>query len=197
MLNLLTVKNFALLKDMELELFPGFTAITGETGAGKSLLAGAIAFLVGGKPNFAMVRDGSRFAMVEGEFALGSAEPILLRREITADGRTRVFYQDSPIRLKELLEIAQPLVDITSQRAFSHLLEPAYHLDFLDRWGNLTAAREQMERFDNGFRTLQREIADAVETRERFKRERELHEFQKKEIDVVAPLPGEDERLQN
>ncbi|MDP8229373.1 MAG: AAA family ATPase, partial [Candidatus Electryoneaceae bacterium] len=152
----LTIKDFALLRDAELTLSTGFTAVTGETGSGKSLLVGAIAFLVGGKPNIGIVRDGARKAVVEGVFLTEKEGQSTLRRELMADGRTVTFHNNRRIPLRELADIVAPLVDITAQRSFSHLLDPARHLEFLDSFSKLIPERERLRQYQSEYNSLDR-----------------------------------------
>ncbi len=195
MLTKLTVKNFAVLRDAELELWPGFTAITGETGSGKSLLANAIAFLVGGKQSLGIVRDGTHAAVVEGEFHSASGDIFHLRRELLVNGRTRAFLNDNSIRVKELIDKARLLIDITGQRAFSHLLDSDRHLDFLDRFARLENERETMKLFEIEYQTLSRMIRTEIQQRDQYLQRRELVDFQLNEIDTIDPQKDEDTEI--
>ncbi|NQT33539.1 DNA repair protein RecN [bacterium] len=204
MLLRLEIKNFALLRDAEIAFNPGFTAVTGETGAGKSLFVNAITFLVGGKAAPGVVRDGARVAIVEGEFSLDSesqekgfsaGKSLLIRRELTTDGRSRAFIQDSPVTLKTLARNGSELIDITAQRAFSHLLEPSRHLDFLDQFAGLNARRNTLTDYSTEFSTLEKKLRIACEKKRRFQERQDLIDFQLSEINDVNPEQDEDDRL--
>ena len=195
MLTRLIIKDFALLRDAELNLSTGFTAVTGETGSGKSLLVGAIAFLVGGKPNIGIVRDGAEKAVVVGAFTTANGDQSSLRRELMTDGRTLVFYNNRRIRLKELAAIVAPLVDITAQRSFSHLLDPVRHLDFLDGFSKLDSERNRLRQYQSEYISLDRRIRALFLKRKEFLHRRDLIEFQLNEMDVVDPHSGEDDEL--
>lgn len=195
MLCRLSVKNLALLKDTEIEFGPGFTAITGETGSGKTLLVEAMSFLAGSKANPGLVRDGAGMAVVEAEFVLHTAEKTILRRELQREGRTRSFVNDSLSSIKDLSIQASRLFDITSQRAFSHLLEPARHLDFLDQFAGLGSERRELVTHESENNKLKRKITQVAHAREQFKQRQEIIEFQIKQIDSVDPQPEEEEEL--
>jgi len=197
MLSRLTISKFALFRDAEIEFDSGFTAITGETGAGKSLIINAISFLAGAKTTPGMVRDGARKAVIEAEFRTRDGKNLLLRRELARDGGTRAFRDDSPISLRELVQSASSLVDITAQRAFSHLLDHDRHLDFLDLFARLTAERELLAGFHSKYSDLERRIGTLRQRREDFLKRRELIEFQLAEFDSLKPLPDEPQEIES
>ncbi len=195
MLTRIAAKNFALLRDTDVSLKAGFTVITGETGSGKSLLVLALSFLGGEKVSTEIIRDGETKAIVEGEFISAVGDPIILRRELFASGRTRAFYNDSPVSVKSLAEAASSLFDITSQRAFSHLLEPDRHLDFLDLYSGLLPARKTMEDYERDYLKLKRQIAGLLRKKEEFKQRREIIDFQLEQINEIDPQISEEEEL--
>ena len=197
MLTRLEVKNFALLKDTEISFHPGFTVLTGETGAGKSLLVGAISFLIGGKTPSGIVRDGARTAIVEAEFHYeGSSEKLIIRRELDSSGRSRAFIQDSPVNLKQLALQTVDLVDITAQRSFSHLLDPLRHLDFVDQYSGLLKKRELMRQFASEYSSLTNKLGKLYQRRHQFLQQQEFISFQLSEIKDIDPQPDEDRELE-
>jgi len=195
MLHRLTVKNFALLRDTELIFKQGLTAITGETGTGKSLLVEAISFLGGGRVAPGMVRDGAHMALIEAEFTSIDDTPVILRRELHAKGRTRAFRNDSPISTKILAQTAATLFDITSQRAFSHLLEPLRHVDFLDLFAGLIPERKELEGYEKDYQSFQRRISILKRHQNEFRQKREIISFKLDQINSVDPQPGEEDEL--
>ncbi|MBM3327394.1 MAG: DNA repair protein RecN [Calditrichaeota bacterium] len=195
MLTRLTIKNFALIRDLDIELKPGFVAFTGETGAGKSLLVAAIAFLAGSKALPGVVRNGAQTAVVEGEFQNHNRKKTFIHRELHSDGRIRSFIDDHPVSNREVTAAAAQLLDITSQRAFSRLLDANQHLEFLDAFAKLNLQRQRLAQFAVDYTTLQRrmsklerQIADQISRCE-------LAVFQMREIDAAAPAEGEDREL--
>ena len=196
MLIRLTIKNFALLRDTEINFDSGFTAVTGETGTGKSLLVGAISFLAGVKVAPGVVRDDASMAVVEGEFSLDEADDtLIIRRELSANGRSRAFIQDSPVTLKKLSERMLFLVDITAQRAYSHLLEPSKHLDFVDIFARLSEERKRLADFSLRYSNLDKRLERVIAKSREFRERQNLIGFQLDEINKVDPQPGEDDGL--
>ncbi len=195
MLVRLTVTDFALLHKAEIEFHPGLTAITGETGAGKSLLVGALNFLAGGKPPFDVVREHARHAVVEGEFKQSDNVTLILRRQLSADGRSRAFVDDEPVGQKELAELSASLLDITSQRAFSRLLDSRHHLDILDTFAGLTQARAQIQKYATAHHSLEHRKSELVCFLNERRSEREFIAKQLAEIEAVGLNEGEEIEL--
>ncbi len=196
MLSRLKIKNFALLRDMEIRFNSGFTSLTGETGSGKSLLVGAISFLIGGRADRTIIRDGAATAVVEGEFKQRDRlQTYVVRRELSTDGHNRAYVQDSPVTLKRLTGIVSTLVDITAQRAFSHLLEPSRHLDFLDRFAGIYDKRAKLAELSKAYATQYRRWKKLLHKQGEFRQRREFINFQLSEINNIDPQPGEDDML--
>lgn len=195
MLTRLSIRDFALLRDTEIHFKSGFTAITGETGTGKSLLIGAVRFLVGGRPALGVVRDGAKTASIMGEFTMENGDSLLLSRELFVDGRTRACLDSKHTSLKRLETISSSLVDITSQRAFSHLLDTRRHLDFLDAYSKLDAHRKRLSDYYSAYIRLKHKIDQSQNEMEELDRRREFVEFQLNEINKVDPEPDEDAEL--
>src|SRR3954452_15942888 len=161
MLRALEVRDFVLIDRASLELSEGFTVLTGETGAGKSILVDAIELLVGGRGDAAMVREGAERAELSGEFEVSKAmaawleerdlagDPgqLVLRRSIDRAGRSRCFINGHAATLAQLKEAGELLVDIHGQHAHQSLLRPASQRDLLDAHA--------------GAESLARETADA------------------------------------
>lgn len=151
MLCALRIQNFALIERLDLHVDPGFTVLTGETGAGKSILLGALQLALGGRADVqSLALDGEK-CIVEADFILSPepwrarleahdldfAEVSTLRREISAAGKSRAFINDTPVRLESLKEISEQLIDIHSQRDNAFLSQPAFVAEFLDRLAGL------------------------------------------------------------
>jgi DNA repair protein RecN (Recombination protein N) len=150
----LTVKNLAIVEDLELELAEGLTVITGETGAGKSILVDALALLAGGRGSVELVRQGAQRLAVAGEFdadsdvrsllaraGLPEADVVLLRRELTADGKGRAFVEDEPAPVRTLGRLGDRLVAILVQSSEQDLVDAGAALELLDGFAKTDAER--------------------------------------------------------
>jgi DNA repair protein RecN (Recombination protein N) len=207
----LAVQNLALLAGGELELGPGFNVLTGETGAGKSLVVDSLALLAGARADADLVRDGAEALSVAGVFdltgelaakldAAGIAVDggeLVVRREIGREGRNRVFVDDRPATVRLLQELAPALLRIHGQREELGLADPELQRAWLDRSGGAEGARllaECSERFER-----HRELAARLERLagdERARLERlDLLRFQAREIDDAQLRPGEEDEL--
>ena len=150
MLKNLLIKNYALIEEISVEWSSGLTIITGETGAGKSILIDALGLLLGERASTEMIRTGAEKAVVEGLFDIKDnervaeilrnsendpAEELIIRRELTSKGQSRCFVNDSPVSVALLKEIGDALVDLHGQHEHQSLLRPETHIDFLDDFG--------------------------------------------------------------
>lgn len=213
MIEVLRIRNFAIIDHLEVEFQPGLTAITGETGAGKSVLLGALKLLLGERAAGESIRTGADRATVEATFrpddpetlawldaaGLGddSAEgTVLLRREILASGTSRGFVNGAGATLAQMKELGSRLVDLHAQHEHTHLFSPAHQMRLLDGFG--PGGRES-----DAYRQAHRDWRDA-ETRLRglsadsgeSERRRDYLAFQIDEIDKASPNPGEDDALE-
>src|SRR6187399_2124124 len=193
MLRAIRIRNLAVIEAVDVDFSPGFTALTGETGAGKSIVADAVDVLLGGRASADLVRTGQTQASIEAWFEL-DGRPLAIRREIAAQGRSRAFVDGSPVTAAQLRERAGRLVDLHGQHEQQRLFDPQTHLDVLDdyagidraaiaaSWAELTRARE----------AFRQASMDAKERAARL----EWLSFQLSELDTVQPRPGEDDELQ-
>src|SRR5213593_1220198 len=139
MLRFLRITQLAVIDAVEVEFDPGFNVLTGETGAGKSILVEAVGLLLGGRASADMVRTGEELATIEAIFE-ASGEELLVRREITAQGRSRAFVNGALATAGVLRDLSSRLVEIHGQHEHQTLLDPASHLDLLDAFGRLQSA---------------------------------------------------------
>jgi DNA repair protein RecN (Recombination protein N) len=210
-LRTLSIKNFALIDELEVEFGPGLNVITGETGAGKSIIVGALGLILGERADSTAVRAGAEKAVVEGIFTapgdrkvaavlerngIDPGEELILRRELSAKGQSRAFINDTPATIAVLKEVGDLLVDIHGQHDHQSLLRVETHRVMLDDFGRLGSLAGE-------FGTAYREAAAAraalvgLRAREEELRERRsLVEFQLSEIDAVGPEAGEEDRLE-
>ena len=195
MLRFLGVRHLAVIDHLEVEFGPGLNVLTGETGAGKTVLVEAIDLLVGGRASADLVRTGEDLATIQATFETAGGRELILRREISAQGRGRAFIDDALATTASLREIGSSLVDLHGQHEHQALLDPAEHAGLLDRFGGHD---ELLQRVGARYDTW-RAAAVALEhtqLSEREKRARiETAAFQLVEIDRVAPQPDEDASL--
>jgi DNA repair protein RecN (Recombination protein N) len=193
-LRFLSIKHLAVIDRLELEFEPGMNVLSGETGAGKSILVGAVGLLVGGRASSDMVRTGEEAAAVEAIFESDGRE-ILVRRDVSAQGRSRSSVDGTLVTTTALRELCGGLVDLHGQHEHQVLLDPAAHLDLLDEYGGLTPQRAGVSAAFARWQAL-RAQREQLLTGEREKASRaEFVSFQLAELDRVAPQPGEDEEL--
>src|SRR3954469_7258488 len=195
MLRFLSIRNLAVIDRLELEFQPGLNVLTGETGAGKSILVGAVGLLVGGRASAELVRTGEETAAVQAVFEKPDGTEVIVRREVSAQGRSRAFVDGALVTSAALRDAAGVLVDLHGQHEHQVLLDPAAHLDLLDEFAGLTAERDSVAA---AFRTWQqvRDERTRLAASEQQKASRaEFLSFQLSEIDKAAPQPGEDDEL--
>ncbi|MGA7159873.1 MAG: DNA repair protein RecN [Bacteroidota bacterium] len=211
MLRSLYVKHYALIEEISVEFERGLNIITGETGAGKSILIDALSLLLGERASTEVIRKGAEKAIVEGTFdtagspkiqsllkenEIEASEEMIVRREISAKGQSRCFINDSPVPLALLKETGDALVDLHGQHDHQALLRPETHIEFLDDFGGderlLSEYRQSYNKLSDFF-TKKRNLR---EQEHRLKEKKDLYEFQMKEIDSVNPKSGEEEALE-
>ncbi|MFW5693619.1 MAG: DNA repair protein RecN [Alkalispirochaeta sp.] len=212
MIERLSVRNFILVDALEIEFTPGFNVLTGETGAGKSILVGALSMLFGAKGDTDLVRSGRDEASVTGEFRVTDHAAckewlrdrdiapedgiVLVRRSIKTAGRGAIHMQSVPVTRSDLAEFAGLLLDLHSQHEHQSLFVETNHRRILDRFAGI---EQQVAEFSEVFNTLgelqrQRETIEGREA-ERL-REIEMLEFAVEEISSLEPRPGEAEELE-
>ena len=196
MIRFLSVRHLAIISQLEMEIDPGFSVLTGETGAGKSIIVGALGLLLGGRASGSLVRTSENQAVVQATFDDEDRREIIIRREISSLGRSRVFIDDSLVTAATLRGLGRKLIDIHGQHAHQALLDPHNHLGLLDAHGRLnplaSRVQEAFERWRDADRRFDQARLDAENSRERA----ELLALKVQEIDEVAPEPGEDDRLE-
>ncbi|MCB4757697.1 MAG: AAA family ATPase, partial [Elusimicrobia bacterium] len=205
MLNYVSVKNFALLEDILLEFSGGLNALTGETGAGKTIVVDALGLVLGDKASAQQVRKGAvRLTVVAGfgdlsprvkrllrdlnladDTASGDATPdgeLLLRREVDSGGRSRCFVNDNPVNLSTVARLGELLVYVHGQHEHQLLLKPAEQMDLLDTLGHLESQRDAVLNAYTAWRDLvSQQQALSLSDQERAQRI-DLYRFQKQEL---------------
>ena len=211
MLTSLLIRNFALIEEIRIDVGPGLTVMTGETGAGKSIVIDALGLVLGERADISMIRQGSERAVVEAELDAGRLaflrplleesgiewQPVLiLRRELSAKGGSRAFVNDTPVQIGALREIGNRLVDIHGQHEHQSLLRAETHRAVLDSDPEVAAALQDYREQYRLFIAAADELEEARRTRDRIDERRVLAEHQLREISLVDPAAEEDESIE-
>ncbi len=203
MIEAISIRNIALIDALELELSPGLNIFTGETGAGKSVILKSIGLVLGERTSADIVREGTDFAAVEVSVVPSSPLPIdtesedtlVLSRQISANGRSRCRINGELANLKQLEEIGALLVDIHGQHEHQSLFRTEMHLELLDDFGETDTERQQVSEKYHHLLDLQREMDSLLHTLRTSEREKELLEFEVKELASANLQEGEEEEL--
>ncbi len=212
MIKTLHISNYALISGIDIAFAPGFNIITGETGAGKSIMLGALSLLLGERADARVVRDSTRKSVIEAVFDISDADGIeellaenrldsqagecILRREIAPGGRSRAFINDTPVNLTVLREVAVHLVDIHSQHQNLLLASPEYQMAIID---NLAGTKLLLEDYRKAFAAYRVALKQYTDTRELIRRNRDdadFLRFQYEQLDELDLQPGEHEALE-
>ncbi|GAB4389660.1 MAG: DNA repair protein RecN [Thermodesulfovibrionales bacterium] len=208
MLKELRVRNYAIIQDLAVSFHPGLNVLTGETGAGKSIVVGALGLALGQRAYTEMIKTGAESASVEAFFdisghpaleALGIAgdEGIIVRRVVSSGGKSKAYVNDTMVSVQSLSDLGASLVDIHGQHEHQSLLHGDNQMRLLDYFGGLEAERQAVAALFSEAQALERRISDLrQDARERAQR-LDLLRFQAAEIEGAAPEPGEDARLEN
>lgn len=210
MLTQLTISNFAIVRELDIDFQPGMTAITGETGAGKSIAIDALGLCLGSRTDVEMVRRGAtradlcaRFSLKDTPAAqrwleenhLEEAGECLLRRVITSDGRSRGFINGTAVPVSQLRELGQHLIQIHGQHAHQLLLKAEHQKRLLDGYGHQHALMQQMASRYHTWHQSCRDLAQHQQQAQDRAARSELLTYQLKELNEFAPLDGEFERI--
>lgn len=211
MLKLLYVKDYVLIDEIKITFGPGLNIITGETGAGKSILVGALGAILGESLSKESIRQNAQKAIFEAQFDIKNdllknvlqendlddyETHLIIRRELNESGRSRAFVNDSPVSLPILIEIGDLLVDLHGQHEHQLLLKSSRHIDYLDAFAALSPSLEKIKLSYNTLKHIQHQITDLAKRQEQANQARDLLRFQHNEIAAVAPEEGEDVALQ-
>ena len=213
MLKLLSVTNFATIEQLEIELAPSFNVLTGETGAGKSVIVDALSLLLGGRADVGMVRSGARQSRVEGVFLLSGdisqkikvalneyeidvgEEEIILAREVNPDGRNTCRVNGRIVSLRLLSTLAQHLVDIHGQNQHLSLLRVREHMEILDKYGGLWQLRTEVAEGARQLTEVRQELDQLRKDEEELAQRVDFLKYQVGEISTANLRPTEDDGL--
>lgn len=212
MLSELAIKNFAIIEDLRICFQPGLSVLTGETGAGKSIIIQAVSLLLGARASGDLVRTGQETAELEACFDIASdsvpakllaeqgmevQDGLIIRRLITASGKSRVFINSRQSTLELLKQLTANLAGISSQHAHQGLLREENHLDILDEFAGTRDLRAQVTGLYRTLAALAARLETLETEKSRRESEKELVRFQEQEIRAAAVQPGEDALLEN
>ena len=193
MINRLFIKDFAIICELDLPLQNGLTVITGETGAGKSILLKALEIALGGKAEKTDVRSGQNQAVVEAEIDFDNG--LIYRRLISKAGRMRSFINDEPISEPQFRESVEVVADFHGQHEQQFIMNSNTHIDFLDRFCGLDNKTIEIESIYNNLTKIDQELIKLKELSDNASTRRELIEFQLQEINLIDPQNNEDVEL--
>lgn len=210
MLTDLAIHNFAIIRDLEISFHEGFNVLSGETGAGKSILVGALNLVLGGRASGEMIRTGTGEASVEavlclppespcgrylGQWGIDSGPELAVRRSITKSGRNRVFINDQAASVQQLQQISSLLISISGQHENQRLLDPETHLGLLDSFGDLDPLCSEVREVFSAWQEKRDMLGRLKRAREQKAAEMDFVRFQIGELEAAKILPDEDEEL--
>lgn len=211
MLESLSVRNFVLIEKLDVDFTSGFTILSGETGAGKSILLGALGLVMGNRADVDLIRSGTDKLSVTATFSAPQKESpintiakendieidgsIIIKRSLNADGKSKIFINDQPISLKLLKEFASELVEIHGQFDNQGLLNQANHIGILDNYGKYFQKIEQVRDFYNQYKQATQNRIKALQQLEQSKQEENNLKAWVDELQKLKPISGEEEDL--
>ena len=208
MLKHLEIANYALIEQLSIDFEAGLSVITGETGAGKSIMMGALALVLGQRADSKVIQDGKSKCVVEATFDLRGYgleslferldvdydQVCIVRREVLDSGKSRAFINDTPVNLQQLREVTSRLIDIHSQHESLLLGEASFQLDVLDSVANSEPELKAYQQLYKTYKQIQHTYKTLLETAEKWRSERDYAQFQYDQL--VAMQLVEDEQMQ-
>jgi DNA repair protein RecN (Recombination protein N) len=210
MLLSLSIKNFALIESLETDFSNQFSVITGETGAGKSILLGALGLVLGNRADLTSLKDKEQKCIIEAVFFIENynlkpffqendldyEDKTIIRREILPSGKSRAFINDSPVNLQELQALSASLLDIHSQQQTRELTEEVYQLEILDAVANNQNNIVTYQNILTSFKSKQKQVKQMIAEKEALEKEHEYHSFLLNELLTANLKIGEQEILE-
>ena len=210
MLTELSIHNFAIIDELNVRFADGLNIISGETGAGKSILIGAVGLILGERANADMIRSREEEAVVEAlfdlsrhkaiqvlvnEMGLGEGDEIAIRRIVSRSGKNRIYINGRIGALSSLIVIGESLINICGQNSHQMILNPENQTDILDEFGGLLSMRTEYREIYDGYRLDQEKLRDLRERQIKQAEREDLQRYQIEEIINVNPIVGEDTML--
>ncbi|MFW6100749.1 MAG: DNA repair protein RecN, partial [Bacteroidota bacterium] len=211
MLQSLKIQNYALIDEIHIDFYPGFLTITGETGAGKSILIGALSLILGHRADTSVLKDDTRKCVVEATFNITNPlikeifdkhdldfeEETIIRREISSKGKSRAFVNDTPVNIKMLKELGDQLVDIHSQHQNLILKDNVFQLDVVDSYArNGELLNVYYDKYRE-YKELQRQYHNLKDKSEQASADYDYYRFQYDQLEKAGLKEGEQEELEN
>ena len=210
MLLSLSIKNYALIESLETDFSNQFSVITGETGAGKSILLGALGLVLGNRADLTSLKDKEQKCIIEATFSIANyhleafftqndldyEERTIIRREILPTGKSRAFINDSPVNLQELQELGTYLLDIHSQHQTRELTEAAYQLEIIDAVANNTASVALYQQQLTALKAKQKQLQEILAEKQLLEKEHEYNSFLLQELLTANLQEGDQEMLE-
>ena len=211
MLQSLKIQNYALIDNIQIDLFPGFLTITGETGAGKSILIGALSLILGNRADTSVLKDAERKCIVEAFFNLTNSRikavfdrydldydsDTIIRREINSKGKSRAFINDTPVNIKVLKELGDQLVDIHSQHQNLILKDNVFQLDVVDAYARNEKLLKDYQDLYKTFMDLQRQYESLKAKAEQASSDYDYYQFQFDQLEQANLREGEQQELES
>lgn len=213
MLSALHINNYALIDNIDIDFHNGFNIITGETGAGKSIMLGALSLILGERADIKAVRDSKKKSVIEAIFAVDDTpqlkefclahdlewddSSIILRREIAPAGRSRAFINDSPVNLEILGKVAMQLIDIHSQHQNQLLAQPEFQLKIIDNLAHNQELLVEYARLFGTFRNAVKQLHEARKNLEKNRDDEEYTRFQLEQLEELHLVAGEQDELEH
>jgi len=211
MLRSLYIRDYAIIDEIEVEFESGLNILTGETGAGKSIIVGALKLILGERASSDTIRSGRSKTIIEGIFNDSSLpkvtqllkhheipyEPVLILRREVAKTHSRAYINDTPVNLSVMREVATHLIDLHGQHEHQSLLKVSTHLDLLDGFGGLEKMRSQYQNAYDHTVQLHQELEDLDARQRHLESSRERLNYEISEIDSVNPHEGEEDQLRS
>ena len=211
MLQSIHIQNYALIESLDIDFHPGFSVITGETGAGKSIILGAIGLLVGQRADIKAIKSGANKCIVEARFNISSYAleaffeehdleyengECILRRELYASGKSRAFINDTPASLVQMKELGEKLIDVHSQHQNLLLNHEDFQLSILDILAHNEQALQTYKQAYSEYKKVSRELADLQEQAEKNRQDEDYIRFQVEQLDEANLQENEQEELE-
>ncbi|OWP85763.1 DNA repair protein RecN, partial [Flavobacterium covae] len=211
MLVQLSIKNFALIEQLEMNFSNQFSIITGETGAGKSILLGALGLVLGNRADLGSLKDKEQKCVIEAHFNLSAynlreffeqndmdfEEITIIRREILPSGKSRAFVNDSPVNLTELQELGTFLIDIHSQQQTRELTEESYQIEILDAIASNANLLQLYQKNLKHYKSLQANLKKILSEKESLSKEADYNTFLLQELLQANLKEGEQQELED